>query len=74
MTGGWGMRYMYVFTVSEVYPFLLQIATMTCDVKQLEGGKLELLLKLNFEDKMQRELCSELKEGTCISRVITTET
>ena len=36
---------------------------MTCDVKQLEGGKMELVLKLNFEDKMQRELCSELKEG-----------
>ena len=35
-----------------------------CDLKQVEGGKVELFLKLNFEDKMQRELCSELKEGS----------
>ena len=43
--------------------FLLQIVSMNCDLKQVEGGKMEVVLKLNFEDKMQRELCSELKEG-----------
>lgn len=31
---------------------------------------MELLLKLNFEDKMQRELCSELKEGTAMCCLI----
>ena len=40
---------------------------MNCDLKQVEGGKTEVFLKLNFEDKMQRELCSELKEGTSIT-------
>ena len=37
---------------------------MNCEVKQLEGEKRELLLRITFDDKMQRELASELKNGT----------
>lgn len=35
---------------------------MRCDIK-MEGEKHELQLRLTFEDKMDRELTSELKEG-----------
>ena len=48
---------LYVFAVC------LQIVAMNCDLKSIEGGKMEVFLKVNFEDKMQRELYSELKEG-----------
>lgn len=36
---------------------------MRCDVKKIEGEKHELQLRLTFEDKMDRDLTSELKEG-----------
>ena len=35
---------------------------MFCDVR-MAGEKKELFLRLNFADKMQRELTSELKDG-----------
>lgn len=41
----------------------LQILSMHCDIKPLEGEKRELQLRLTFEDKMDRQLTSELKEG-----------
>lgn len=58
------MLFFCVSRCSSVVSLRLQIVTMSCDLKQVEGGKSEVFLKLNFEDKMQRELCSELKEGT----------
>lgn len=36
---------------------------MHCDIKTLEEKKHELQLRFTFEDKMDRELTSELKEG-----------
>ena len=35
---------------------------MTCNV-QTVGGKKELNLRISFEDKMQRDMTSELKDG-----------
>ena len=35
---------------------------MNCDVK-MEGDKQVLFLRLQFDDKMERELKSELKQG-----------
>ena len=35
---------------------------MTCDIRMV-GEKKELFLRLNFGDKMQRELFSDLKDG-----------
>jgi hypothetical protein len=40
-----------------------QIQSVRCDIKTLEEKKHELLLRFTFEDKMDRELTSELKEG-----------
>lgn len=42
---------------------LHQILSVHCDIKTLEGEKHELQLRLTFEDKMDRELTSEIKEG-----------
>lgn len=39
-----------------------KILSVHCDMKTLEGEKHELQLRLTFEDKMDRELTSELKE------------
>ena len=41
---------------------------MNCEVRW-DGEKRELFLRLNFGDKMQRELTSELKDGRCSGRV-----
>ena len=40
---------------------------MNCEVRR-DGEKRELFLRLNFGDKMQRELTSELKDGRCSGR------
>ncbi len=40
---------------------------MCCYVNQLED-KREIMLKLTFEDKMERELTSELKNGKRYTR------
>ena len=42
-----------------------QILDMNCEVRR-DGEKRELFLRLNFGDKMQRELTSELKDGRCL--------
>ena len=42
---------------------------MNCEVRW-DGEKRELFLRLNFGDKMQRELTSELKDGRCSGRVM----
>lgn len=42
----------------------LQIQSVHCDIKTMEEEKKhELQLRFTFEDKMDRELTSELKEG-----------
>lgn len=40
---------------------------MVCELK-VEGDKNELMLRLMFDDKMERELCSDIKEGTGLYR------
>ena len=42
---------------------------MNCEVRR-DGEKRELFLRLNFGDKMQRELTSELKDGRYSGRVM----
>ena len=45
----------------------IQVTGMCCNVNQLED-KREIVLKLTFEDKMERELTSELKNGKRYTR------
>ena len=40
---------------------------MVCELK-VEGDKNELMLRLMFDDKMERELCSDIKEGMGLYR------
>ena len=47
---------------SSVLLIFPQILDMNCEVRR-DGEKRELFLRLNFGDKMQRELTSELKDG-----------
>lgn len=64
-------EYLFLFVPSPSLP-LLQILSVHCDMRTLEGEKHELQLRLTFEDKMDRELTSELKEGLCVKIVIIT--
>lgn len=38
---------------------------MHCEVK-IEGEKRDLVLRLHLDDKLERELRSELKDSTCV--------
>ncbi len=46
-----------------VQSFPSKIQHITCDIRKGTRDSQELQLKLTFEDKMDRELISELKEG-----------
>ena len=53
---------MFEFLASFCASNVPQILDMNCEVRR-DGEKRELFLRLNFGDKMQRELTSELKDG-----------